>query len=316
MSSSTPPEAARSPALEPHRRLLWSLLYRMTGSAADAEDLVQDTFARALERPPARSDEPLRPWLVQVALNLGRDQLRRRRRSPYVGPWLPTPVEDVIAEVAAVAESSAPSAEARYSQVESARYAFLVALEALNPVGRAVLLLRDVFDYSVHETALALGLSEANVKTSHHRARRAMAAYDTDRVPVSPPDAPPASLMALQGFLAALSQQDTQAAEAYLRDDVRALSDGGGVHLAASRPVVGVRRVRILFEQLIRKQGDGFDGIELRRINGEAALLVRQRIRLKRQAPLLVMRCDVDPEGKIYAFHSILAPAKLTHIAR
>jgi RNA polymerase sigma factor (sigma-70 family) len=77
--------------LEPHRRHLWGLCYRMTGNAADADELVQDTFMRALERPPARTDQPWRPWLVRVAMNLSRDLLRHRRRSPYRGVWLPSP---------------------------------------------------------------------------------------------------------------------------------------------------------------------------------------------------------------------------------
>src|SRR5262247_637372 len=75
-----------------HKRFLWGLCYRMTGSAADAEDIVQDTFVRVLEKPPADMEAPLRPWLVKVALNLRRDQLRRRRRREYFGPWLPSPV--------------------------------------------------------------------------------------------------------------------------------------------------------------------------------------------------------------------------------
>src|SRR4029453_3537109 len=80
---------AYADALEPHRRHLWGLCYRMTGNAADADELVQETFARALERPPARTDEPWRPWLVRVAMNLARDLLRRRRRGPDPGPRLP-----------------------------------------------------------------------------------------------------------------------------------------------------------------------------------------------------------------------------------
>ena len=78
---------------EEHRRFLWGLCYRMTGSAADAEDVVQDTFVRAIEHPPRRTEGPLRPWFVKVALNLARDLLRHRRRREYVGPWLPSPLE-------------------------------------------------------------------------------------------------------------------------------------------------------------------------------------------------------------------------------
>ncbi|HEY6211735.1 MAG TPA: sigma-70 family RNA polymerase sigma factor, partial [Vicinamibacterales bacterium] len=76
-----------------HRSFLWGLCYRMTGNAADADDVVQDTFVRAMQRPPRRTDDSLRPWLVTVALNLSRDLLRRRRRRDYVGPWLPSPID-------------------------------------------------------------------------------------------------------------------------------------------------------------------------------------------------------------------------------
>ncbi|HEV3142185.1 MAG TPA: sigma-70 family RNA polymerase sigma factor, partial [Vicinamibacterales bacterium] len=76
-----------------HRQFLWGVSYRMTGSAADADDVVQDTFVRAMQRPPRRTEDPLRPWLVKVALNLSRDLLRRRRRREYVGPWLPSPID-------------------------------------------------------------------------------------------------------------------------------------------------------------------------------------------------------------------------------
>jgi RNA polymerase sigma-70 factor (ECF subfamily) len=80
-------------AFRANERHLWGLCYRMTGSAADADDLVQETFTRALARPPAKRDDPWRPWLVRVAMNLAHDTLRRRRRRRYVGPWLPSPVE-------------------------------------------------------------------------------------------------------------------------------------------------------------------------------------------------------------------------------
>jgi RNA polymerase sigma-70 factor (ECF subfamily) len=157
-------------AFQEHRGLLWHLCYRMTGIAADADDLVQETFLRAIERPPPRTDMALRPWLVRVALNLARDLLRRRRRRrEYTGPWLPSPIEtgepgaDAADDrVLPAFEPSLPglgSTEGRYDLVESVTFAFLLALEALTPQQRAVLLLRDVFDYSVRETAEALAVS-------------------------------------------------------------------------------------------------------------------------------------------------------------
>src|SRR5438046_6362126 len=176
--------SAYAQALETDRRLLWGLCYRMTGNAADADDLVQETFVRAIEKPPRRTDEPLRPWLVRVALNLSRDLLRARRRREYVGPWLPSPIEtsDEAPGRRSLGEGGPPSheppvggidggrtLEGRYDLLESVSFAFLLALERLTPIQRGVLLLMDVFDYSVKETAAALDRSEANVKTTHHR---------------------------------------------------------------------------------------------------------------------------------------------------
>lgn len=161
-------------SLETDRRLLWGLCYRMTGNAADADDLVQETFVRAIEKPPRRTDEPLRPWLVRVAINLSRDLLQRRRRQGYVGPWLPSPVptdEESPASYEPPA-SSEESPVARYDLKESISFAFLLALEALTPSGRAVLLLRDVMDYSTSDTAGALDMTEANVKCCCARAAR------------------------------------------------------------------------------------------------------------------------------------------------
>src|SRR5262249_54905403 len=109
--------------LHEHERFLWGLCYRMTGSAADADDLVQDTFTRALEKPPKDGQAPLRPWLTRVAVTLARDSLRRRKRAPYQGPWLPEPIETDDAPVAVEPASS----EGRYDLLESVSFAFLLA---------------------------------------------------------------------------------------------------------------------------------------------------------------------------------------------
>src|SRR5262245_64359890 len=112
---------AAADALEPHRRHLWGLCYRMTGNAADADELVQETFIRAMEHPPARTDEPWRPWLVRVAVNLGRDLLRCRKRRPYTGPWLPSPIEtgDEASPSSSAISDGQNSPEVRYDLLES-----------------------------------------------------------------------------------------------------------------------------------------------------------------------------------------------------
>ena len=114
-----------------HRSFLHGLCYRMTGSTADAEDIVQETFARALVSPPPDASPPRRPWLVRVAVNMARDRLRQRKRAPYVGPWLPVPVETGEAS----ADDDDP--ERHYGMIESISFAFLLACEALTPRQRA-----------------------------------------------------------------------------------------------------------------------------------------------------------------------------------
>ncbi|MFT3768537.1 MAG: sigma-70 family RNA polymerase sigma factor [Minicystis sp.] len=296
---------ARQLAAE-HGRYLWGLCYRLTGSAADADDLLQETWLRAIERPPARAANPIRPWLVRVALNLGRDLLRARKRRGYVGPWLPSPIEiDEEPELAAEARG----AEARYDLVESVSFAFLLALEALTPNQRAVLLLCDVFDYSVREAADALGISEGNVKVTHHRARRALDAYDRGRLRRTP-ELLARTGEALQRFLGAAALGDGAALAATLAAEARQLSDGGGEFFAARVPVVGRAKVAQLFIGL-RKQGPAADRYELRMINGLPAL-VAERATHGSLAPRYILQCEIGPDGLIREVYTVLATRKLT----
>ena len=297
------------------RRFIWGICYRMTGDAADADELLQDTFVRAIERPPARTDESWRPWLVRVAMNLARDLLRRRRRRHYRGTWLPSPIEtggeDDPLPAYELPSTSASPTEGRYELLESVSYAFLLALEALTPSQRAVLLLRDVFDYSVRETAEALGMSAPNVKTTHHRARRAMAAYDSRRcIPTGTLQA--RTREALERFLMALSGRDSTSMEALLAGDVRSLSDGGE-YAAAHRPVIGRDRVMRLLFGLNRHVGpEASARVEV--LNGLPALLIEFGVRHPRAAPRGVISLGVDAEGRVTAVHTVLATRKLTAV--
>ncbi|MCK6547786.1 sigma-70 family RNA polymerase sigma factor [Myxococcota bacterium] len=340
-------------AFREHARYVWGLLYRMTGSAADADDLVQETFARVIDRPPKDLAAPLRPWLVHVAMNLGRDHLRARKRRGYVGPWLPSPIDAgahseepappshevtlasgeslrnnrrvLQAEGAQLAagersrRAGSPravtgeteSTEARYDLFESVGYAFLVALEALTPSQRAVLLLRDVFDYSVAETAQALGMSESNVKTTHHRARRVMEGYDRTERPVREVlgEEP---MRILAGFFDAMMRADVPAIEALLAADVRALSDAGGVYGAALRPIVGPRNLVRFYLKLAQRRGLPAR-FEVKPLNGRPAVLLEYPPHRPRDATFLVLLFDVAG-GRIRRIDTVLAPKKLTHV--
>jgi RNA polymerase sigma-70 factor (ECF subfamily) len=206
------------------------------------------------------------------------------------------------------------SADARYDLRESASYAFLVALEALTAQQRAVLLLRDVLDYSVRETAGALSLSEPNVKTTHHRARNAMLAYDGTRRPATSALSE-ATRAALERFLTAIVGEDLAAAEACLAEGARATSDGGGEYLAALRPVLGPDRVA-RFILGVQKKSEAVGRFAMRDLNGLPALVAEVEARASRWAPRYVVRCEVDEEGKIRELHLVVASGKLTAMRR
>jgi RNA polymerase sigma-70 factor (ECF subfamily) len=305
------PDAARE--FEAHRRFLWGLCYRMTGSAADADDLVQETFVRALQRRPSGGPSGWRPWLAKVAANLSIDALRRRKRRDYVGPWLPAPIEtgDEASPPAHEIASNDESTEHRYDLMESVSMAFLLALERLSPRQRAVLLLRDVFDYTVRETSAALDLSEANVKVTHHRARLVMHDYEGARArPTRVRQS--ATGEKLREFLQHLQNQDVAAVEAMLAADARLLSDGGGEFAAAMNPIIGREKCARLFLAIAAKNPPDTT-FAIRMLNGLPAVLV-ERSAPAGHAPRFSLQIDLGPDGRIREVHTVLATSKLSAV--
>jgi RNA polymerase sigma-70 factor (ECF subfamily) len=288
-----------------NERYLFALAYRLTGTAADADDVVQETFARLLAHPPARTDEPLRPWLTRVAVNCGRDVLRRRRRQAYVGPWLPSPLE--TGDLADDREGP----EARYGRLESAGIAFLRALEALTPKARAVLVLRDAVGYSVQETADALEISAVDVKTTLHRARRALAEHDAARRPMA--ETRERTRVAVERFLAALALEDASAIEACLAASVRAASDAGGESHAALNVVSSRARVIRFLRGLVRKNGPP-SRFDLRVLNGLPALVAEHDAARAGFARRYVLRFEVDGDGLIDRIEIVIAARKLHRV--
>ncbi len=293
-------------------RGLWGLAYRLTGSAEDADDVVQESFARLLASPPTRGQPP-RAWLVRVATNLCLDALRRRRRRAYTGVWLPAPAEEPSEGWGECLASAAPDPEVRYGLLESASYAFLVALEELGPRQRAVLLLRDALGYSAAEVADVLGTSEGNVRVVHLRARRAMEGYDRARAP-SIAELGARQRVALESFLKGLLAQDARGLEAILREDVEATTDGGGAYTALHASLRGRGRVARFFLRAALERRGGGTSAEIRLVNGLPALLVSLARPVRRQAPHTLIRCDTDEAGAIRGIHAILAPRKLAAV--
>ena len=302
----TEPEPLRE-AYERHRRRLYGLAYRLTGSVAQAEDIVQETYVRALERPLSTA-QPLGPWLSAVALNLGRDALRRRKSESYIGPWLPEPVltdDDTPLELAS---ESCPGA--RYELRESVAIAFRIALEALTPNERAVVVLRDVYEYDVRETARLLELSEANVKVLHHRARGALADYD--RESSARPRTREQHLVALQAFFAACMQPDDAELFRLMLANARGISDGGGETRAARKIICGGGKVAAFHHKLA--QGRQVVWSALREVNGLPGVVAELSPRKPGEPTLLVFQLGLAPTGQIAETLTMVAPSKLRGI--
>jgi RNA polymerase sigma-70 factor (ECF subfamily) len=306
--------AAATREFQAHRAFLWGLCYRMTGSAADADDLVQETFVRALERPPADVRESWRAWLSRVATNLAIDALRRRKRREYIGPWLPAPVDtgDDASPPAHEIASPEASTEHRYDLLESVSMAFLLALEHLTPRQRAVLILRDVFDDTVLETAKALGLTQSNVKVTHRRAREAMKGYDAAGLRPTR-DRQARTGERLREFLECLQNQDVAGVEAMLAKDARSVSDGAGEFFAARQPIVGRKNVARLTIDLAAKRPTT-ERLAFRMLNGLPALVV-ESASPQGFAPRFVLQVELDADGAIEAVHTVLATRKLVAVA-
>lgn len=295
-----------------NRQYLWGHCYRMLGVAADAEDVVQETFVRVLEKPPADTSKPWRPWLLTVASRLALDQLRRRRHRGWVGPWLPEPIEleaDNALEASVEAEQ-----QSRIEQAESLSYAFLCALEALTPQQRMVFLLRDVQALSGEETAEAVGISLANVKVVLHRARKALEKA-RERTPRLDQRQKMKIGEALQSLLAALAKGDLKAVQEVLAEDVRLLSDGNGKYHAAKKPVEGRQKVATFLAK-IRPQPQEEVRRELRWLNGVPAIYAERLDPPHGLAPRFVFLVDVDHQGKVRDIYSVLAPEKLENQRR
>jgi RNA polymerase sigma-70 factor (TIGR02957 family) len=216
---------------EAHRGLLFSIAYRMLGSATDAEDVVQDAWLRYSSAPP-QPIRSTRAWLGTIVTRLCLDRLKAARttRELYVGPWLPEPMLHGDRE---------PSLSRAMEQKESISLAFLVLLEALTPHERAVFLLREVFDYDYRDIAEMLELSPVNCRQLFHRAKQRLVEQRPELGSAAARPSRAGHERFVQAFMAAVTQGDMHELQSLLHNDVVFRSDGGGKVSAAMRPVFG-----------------------------------------------------------------------------
>jgi RNA polymerase sigma-70 factor (ECF subfamily) len=272
---------------ETHRRLLFSIAYRMLGSASEAEDVVQDAWLRAREDEHADIRSP-RAYLTTIVTRLCIDHLRsaERTRMEYPGPWLPEPLAEPNQEPAELASSLTT--------------AFLVLLEQLSPTERAVFLLREVFDLDFSEIARGVGKSEANVRQILARARRRLR-DSRPRFTASRRE----SEEIVRGFRHACATGNTEELMALLHTDAQLISDGGGKAAAATRPVLGADRIAKFILGYAGKLHWSESDFELVTINGVPGLLMRHPI-----AGNGTYSFDIA-DGRIRAIYVVRNPDKL-----
>jgi RNA polymerase sigma-70 factor (ECF subfamily) len=272
------------------RPRLFGIAYRMLGSAAEAEDLVQEVWLRwqAADRS-AVIDPPAFLATAAVRLSINALNSARARRETYIGPWLPEPIDT----------TSDPSLGAERSQALS--LAVLLLLEKLTPTERAAYVLREAFDYTYTRIAEILSLTEANVRQLVSRARKHVTGLR--HAAASPAD----HRRLLDAFLAATQQGDQAALESLFAKDVVSIADGGGVVTAARVPLFGRERVAKALSAISAKllQNTIFSVTQL---NGEPVVLISNE-----GAPFAVVDIQVDGRG-ITQMLWVMNPAKLSAI--
>ncbi|MCR6483175.1 RNA polymerase sigma-70 factor [Amycolatopsis sp. OK19-0408] len=274
-----------------HRNLLFTVAYEMLGSAADAEDVLQETWLRWVEVDLAQVRDE-RAYLVRITTRQALNRLRtmKRRKEAYVGPWLPEPL------------LTAPDVAENVELAESVSMALMLVLETLSPTERAVFVLREVFELGYDEIADAVGKTPAAVRQIAHRARRHVDA----RRPRETVSASRAREV-LASFQHALEGRDLQGLLDLLAPDVVLMSDGGGVKQAALRPITGAGKI-------VRFIGGGIGRTEQALtaaptvVNGNPGLVLRLDGELDG-----VMAVRVEG-GRITGLYYVRNPEKLTRV--
>ncbi|MFB9831524.1 RNA polymerase sigma-70 factor [Actinoallomurus acaciae] len=247
---------------ERHRARLLGLAYRMLGSAAEAEDIVQEAFLRWHHTEPGSVEVPS-AWLAKVVTNLCLNRLdsARSRRERYVGTWLPEPV---------LTPDGALGPLETVEQRDTVSYAFLVLAERLTPSERAVFVLREAFGYSHREVAELVELSESNCRQLHRRAKKRLADAGLPRSVADRPD----HRALVERFLVAAQNGDLAGLERMLAEDVSSVADGGGLPGVARRPLKGAVRVARYLAATVSRSVESVTA-SIQEVNGAPAVLGR-----------------------------------------
>lgn len=273
-----------------HRQRLFGIAYRMLGSAADAEDVLQDAWLRwhGADTTEVRSSEA---WLTTAVTRLSIDRLRKAKveREAYFGPWLPEPLSP--------SDMNTPEAAAELESDVS--IAFLAVLETLSPEERAAFILHDIVDDDYADIAEALGKTEAACRQMVHRARerltsrrRRFVVDDATRIRM------------LEKFMGVVGSGNREELIALFAEDATMISDGGGKAVAVHRPLHGAQRIAMLWYAVARRYPDQPER-RIVQVNGEPAIALFWHGRLHSVA-------TIETDGKrIYAYYSIANPDKL-----
>lgn len=280
-----------------YRPLLFSIAYRMTGSASQAEDIVQDAYVRYQQGDSGSIRSP-KSYLTKIVINLSLNYLKsaQAQREEYIGIWLPEPVLINLADE--------DSLEKRFEQQETVSTAFLMLLETVTPPERAVFLLHEVFDYSFAEIAELLDKSVANCRQLFHRAKSHVA-EKRHRITV----APEKQRQLMESFVSACQSGNLTALTNLLASDVTAWADGGGKVHAGLLPVSGQQTVARLFLTLTRKVPANHI-LLIEEVNGAPALVCWGDSVLQWVLTLAIRDND------IVGLYSMMNPDKLTFLQR
>ncbi|MFF8377863.1 RNA polymerase sigma-70 factor [Streptomyces sp. NPDC015661] len=272
-----------------HRNLLFTVAYELLGSAADAEDVLQETWLRWARVDPGTVRDR-RAYLVRITTRQALTHLRTlgRRKESYLGPWLPEPL------------LTAPDVAEDAELADSVSMAMLLVLETLGPAERAVFVLREVFELAYEEIAEAVDRTPAAVRQIAHRARAHVAARRPRGVASAAE-----TRRTVDAFRRAVETGDLQRLLDVLAPDVVLLTDGGGVVRAALEPVVGAERVAGVLSRIAATTA-----LQPARVNGDPALIVRIGGEID-----TVMALRID-EGLVTGLYAVRNPEKLSYLER